>query len=352
MNVAKRHKYTYVRAEKGTEVPKKPDEDVRVKKFSEMQEAGDFYDYVYSLPNVQNAIEKYSLETENTFNYPHGTPQMDAHMEKVRAGIMDEEAPTFTAPKISQSDVEFLRDSESVGPLTEGALAVRDRFRLNQEDKYGVWAEGFEKNVNDYVGPIKQKHIIKELKAMYPNEPNKTFETSAGIAKMMAKRARDRFTYSQNFTTDNYLGEGVYGAVQPSNSSGSQRRPFIMGMADVQKRGRDSIMLDPNSPEGTTVHEMSHAGDFKTNAQSQYMRSLINWGKASSVRDNYMYQPTEIRARLMEVREQLYKNGIRDPKDTYTVEDVSKVGDDLLGLKNLRKIYDDESIAELLNNAY
>lgn len=351
MNVAKRHKYIYVRAEKGTEVPKKPDEDVRVKKFSEMQKAGDFYDYVYSLPNVQNAIEKYSLKTENEFYYPSGTPEGDAHQAAFLAGEDVGEQPKFSAPKISQSDLEFLIDKDSTGPMPEGAQALYFGRGLD-DDKYGWRRERIEEDAGDFVGPIKQKNIIKQLKAMYPNEPNETFETSAGIAKMMAKRARDRFTYSQNFTTDNYLGEGVYGAVQPSNSSGSQRRPFIMGMADVQRRGRDSVMLDPESPEGTTVHEMSHTGDFKTNAQSQYMRSLINWGKASSVKDEYMYQPTEIRARLMEVREQLYKDEVRDPKDSYTAEDLSKVDADLLGLKNLRKIYDDEAIAELLNNAY
>ena len=341
----------YLRADNGTEVPKNKRGLRRREKFSEMQKAGDFYDYVYSLPNVQSAIKKYNLTSENELPYPPESPQFQEYVNKMtETGDLSVDAPRYNAPRVREEDIDFMLDQESVGPLPEGAQAIYYSFGLGK-DKYGSAGRRLERYRDKYTGPVDEKRVVEELKEMYPNEPKESFETAEGIAGLMAKRARDRFTYSQNFTTDNPYGDEVYGEVIPSNSAGTKEKPFMMGMASVQKRGRDSVMMSPDAPKETTVHEMSHTGDFKTGTQAKYIRSLVDWDRARG-ESNYMFEPTEVRARLMEVRENLYNNGVRDPKDTYTAEDLSKVTGDVMGLSYLRRVYTDKAIAELLNNAY
>lgn len=359
MKAAKKNRFQYLRSDKEPDGKKKSGPSVRVKKFSEMQDVGEFYDYLYSLPNVKDAVAKNTLGSEISL--------MDhrSYEEMMNPATRDLPATYTTFKRPTIDELEFQADDLSVGPPTEKMIVLEDRNpgspsdianknlrheqmgldylirEANPEYPLGL-------NAEDFYKIVKEDGVIGELKSMYPNAPKELFDSAEGLAELVSRRARDKFSYSQNFDTfdDPYRN----GAVVPTNSSGSKGSPFIMGMASVQKRGRDNVFLNTDSPRSTAVHEMAHAGDFQTDTSARYIRERIAPGAEST--DPYLYNPSEIRSRLMEIREQLYRKGLRDPKDKYREEDLSKVDQGLLGLERLREIFNDDGITDLLNNIY
>jgi hypothetical protein len=148
MNIAKRKRYGYLRADNGTKVENGDSEEkMRTKKFSEMQDVTKFMNYVYGLPNVRRAIEDYALGG-GEFEYlaPYGSPEYEENQRRyeeakarvaastdydTRDGDWPDDVPTramIRAPRPTPNDFEFAFDSESIGPQPEGIQVIEDEF--------------------------------------------------------------------------------------------------------------------------------------------------------------------------------------------------------------------------------
>lgn len=429
MKVAKKKRFQYLRSEKEPKVTeptgnKESDSSVRVRKFSELQETGDFLKYVYGLPTTQKAIQDYSL----TDSY------------KRRNDNVDEDGnflPDYEVQRPRRSDLEFGADATNVGPATESVYELQDAFGhvgaaawsddkvslaeakaafddkkgpeeynrdarfnwnnlrnyyadvmgIDEKDSSGKVTRYYDKGriYSDISSPLMElrddynpdvytdKGLIKKLKGMYPNEPNETFESSEGIAKLMARRAGDRMSFSQNFDLVDERTEGKYeGLVTKENpnvkksdswsiEAGSKSRPFTSGLGHIQMKGVPRIALAAGADKQVGAHEASHAGDFQTGSQAKYIRDNIDWDVHKSNEGeigngpsrDYIFEPSEVKARLMGVRYKMYHQLGKDPKDKYSLADVSNYdAQDDTDISRLRLLYSDETIAKLLNNVY
>lgn len=387
MKFLRRNKYSYLRAEKGTKVPEESSDGVRARKFSDMQDVAKFMSYTYSLPNVKRAIEQYSLGGGN-WQYP--SPRDPRNQ--------------VTAPRPTNTELDFALDPNSIGPnpesiyhmevayapsdfngrpisLAEAKMAYEqkepppesdawarrrwEQGRQHYMDMMGISGDHFPESFKDknWRGPTEERDIIRQLRLMYPNEPEETFQSNEGIASLMARRASSELTMLQNFDllsgtdTLRFNGYAVDG-----ERTGSRDYPLTMGMGQYQRRGTPELRISPNADQQTGAHELSHVVDFDSAGLSNRLQSEMNWDLITSKSDSdydaqggvqYVMRPTEIRARLMGLRWAMYHNKIKDPSEQYVADDISKIesvgGADL---RRLRLIYDDETIAKLLNTAY
>ena len=451
MKAAKKKRFQYLRSKKEPKVTeptgnKESDSSVRVRKFSELQETGDFLKYVYGLPTTQKAIQDYSL----TDSYTRRNDNVDEDGNFL---------PDYEVQRPRRSDLEFSADATNVGPATESVYELQDAYgragaalgaydgvslaeakaafddkkgpeeyntalenqmRPSNEDlpykdlspklnarrnwnklrNYYADVMGIDEKdssgkvirfhnegwrYSDVSSPLNEmsygpnpgvytdKGLIKKLKGMYPNEPDETFESSEGIAKLMARRAGDRMSFSQNFDLVDERREGKYeGLVTKENpntkksstwsiEAGSKSRPFTSGLGHIQMKGVPRIALAAGADKQTGAHEASHAGDFQTGSQARYISDNIDWDVHDSNKGeigrgpsrDYIFEPSEVKARLMGVRYKMYHQSGKDPKDKYSLADVSNYdAQDDTDISRLRLLYSDETIAKLLNNVY
>jgi len=451
VKAAKKKRFQYLRSKKEPKVTeptgnKESDSSVRVRKFSELQETGDFLKYVYGLPTTQKAIQDYSL----TDSYTRRNENVDEDGNFL---------PDYEVQRPRRSDLEFGADATNVGPATESVYELQDAFGhvgaaawsddkvslaeakaafddkkgpeeyntalenqmrpsnedlpqqelrkkrdarfnwnnlrnyyadvmgIDEKDSSGKVIRYYERGrrYSDISSPLMElrddykpdvytdKGLIKKLKGMYPNEPNETFESSEGIAKLMARRAGDRMSFSQNFDLVDARTEGRYeGLVTKENpnvkksdswsiEAGSKSRPFTSGLGHIQMKGVPRIALAAYADKQVGAHEASHAGDFQTGSQAKYIRDNIDWDVHKSNKDkinkaggrDYIFEPSEVKARLMGVRYKMYHQSGKDPKDKYSLADVSNYdAQDDTDISRLRLLYSDETIAKLLNNVY
>ena len=435
MNIAKRKRYGYLRADNGTKVENGDSEEkMRTKKFSEMQDVTKFMNYVYGLPNVRRAIEDYALGG-GEFEYvaPYNSPaavenrrryeealvrQANATDFDTRDGDWPGDVPERTmlrAPRPTPGDFEFAFDSESIGPHPEGIQVIEDRFtkdsvlntpislaeakaayeweegppeteddwrsrarweaaRKQHMDMFGIPYEG-KKNYRakyydrNWMQPTEEKEIVEELRRQFPDEPEETFQSLEGLASLMARRSADEFSMMHNFELmPKDMRDRTLGMVVGKRAPGTELVPLTMGMGQYQRRGAGAVLMSPRADQQTAAHELAHVSDYDSETQAKYLRSEedaraiarsrslgpsgaeMNIDHAMSA---YIFEPTEIRSRLMGLRWNMYQNKIKDPSEGYTVEDVQKLGDDGgSDLARLREVYDDEAIARMLNNVY
>jgi len=431
MNIAKKKRYGYLRADNGTKVENgDPEEGVRTKKFSEMKDVTNFMNYVYGLPNVRRSIEDHSLGGgEFTYVADYGSPAYEAHEKKLeeakrrtamatdyetRDGDWYNDLPAQaleSAPRPTRNDFEFAFDSESVGPRPEGIGVLEDEFLYDYSHLGGLtlaeakanyeWEEGPPETEDDWrsrarwkssrkqyarmfglpldgkgpspspynknwMQPTEERKIVRELREQFPNEPEETFQSVEGLASLMARRSADEFSMLHNFDLmPSEMRASILGAVAGKESLGSETLPLTMGMGQYQRRGAGAILMSPRADQQTGAHELSHVSDYDSKTQAKYMRSEEDARTmAKSMAGNtelssgdrmfqYLTSPTEIRARLMGLRWNMYQNKIKDPSEGYTVQDIQNLGEDTgSDLVRLREVYDDEAIARMLNNVY
>tara|TARA_R100001510_G_scaffold26554_1_gene23362 strand:+ start:2032 stop:3333 length:1302 start_codon:yes stop_codon:yes gene_type:complete len=197
MNIAKKKRYGYLRADNGTKVENGDSEDkMRTKKFSEMQDVTKFMNYVYELPNVRRAIEDYALGG-GEFEYlaPYGSPAYEENQRRyeeaqarvaastdydTRDGDWPGDVPTramLRAPRPTPSDFEFAFDSESIGPPTEGIQVLEDEFTgdsylstpisLAEAKAAYEWEEGPPETENDYLSRARWKAAREQHMDMF-----------------------------------------------------------------------------------------------------------------------------------------------------------------------------------------
>ena len=221
----------------------------------------------------------------------------------------------------------------------------------------------FNKN---WMQPTEERKIVRELREQFPNEPEETFQSVEGLASLMARRSADEFSMLHNFDLmPSEMRASILGAVVGKESLGSETLPLTMGMGQYQRRGAGAVLMSPRADQQTGAHELSHVSDYDSKTQAKYMRSEEDARTmAKSMAGNtelssgdrmfqYLTSPTEIRARLMGLRWNMYQNKIKDPSEGYTVQDIQNLGEDTgSDLVRLREVYDDEAIARMLNNVY
>lgn len=112
--------------------------------------------------------------------------------------------------------------------------------------------------------------------------------------------------------------------------------------------------LNPARIPGVVSHEVSHqtdnGGQFIPQKDIDFMTKLRKPGLESNDEINYLSQPTEIRARLNQLR---YKSKERNVYDPFTQEFKSEYLDKFKNaaeMQDLRKLYSDEQIVELMNS--
>lgn len=159
---------------------------------------------------------------------------------------------------------------------------------------------------------------------------------------------------------------------------GVKGRPSVMGPASLRNRGLVRV-ADYNYPgDKALIHELSHAGDamYDKSSTGNYMRtrnipiSDVELMEALSNRDQiiqdegprsykaYLSKPTETRARLSALRSKADDQGYDIFNEGFTEDMLNQVypGRVTYSLKDesfykqLREIYDDKEILDLLNN--
>jgi hypothetical protein len=147
-----------------------------------------------------------------------------------------------------------------------------------------------------------------------------------------------------------------------------------LGNAGVAKTGNFKINLDKevagnkNLTKQIGVHEVSHLTDFNGNIPSSDIAKMQSYKKASdkakskisipviddSEFTDYLAKPTETRARLNTLRYLGKEKGIYDPFtekiDKTKLHKFNSIFSKDLSLRQLRKIYSDDQIVDMLNS--
>lgn len=182
---------------------------------------------------------------------------------------------------------------------------------------------------------------------------------------------------------------GYYQAHGYGNTPGNEGKPLIMGLGKAQMMGAKNFQVSsrglPAYERSTTVHEMSHATDksgllmpesemdFITGLQdpSQWQSELDavdNADARSEMYDKrekfakYVSNPTEVKARLMDLRYLADKHDLDAVE--ITAKDLRDLGEELRGNRDLEGwridevmgqlsyLYDDDAISSLLDKVW
>jgi len=256
------------------------------------------------------------------------------------------------------------------------------------------------------LGSIPQK-LFDNLSMMYPDRVDE-LATRSGAANLYADLMSDFSSAMGNMTTG-VEEDGVTGQVSTDKRAGfrddgdggkiyiardkglgGQQKPLTMGLGKFQRRSNTNVQMNPAAPIQTYVHELTHAGDLEAN---DFNRTLIQerahvytgdpdgnerdknlkktarlygYGNFPEKFAAYISKPTETIARLNELRYAMYKH-FNSPDSGYKGEDfvnytygqVPTRDLDILSdpssrqtLEELRAVYTDDDIFEMLNNVY
>ena len=219
-------------------------------------------------------------------------------------------------------------------------------------------------------------HRLDDLEYEYPDagvydNPRTKEEADQkrqALAELLARRRRDIMSSNSDmFFSPDLPENGGYASPNPS-SAGSEQNPYWMGLSTIQNRGTNQLQVDGRrgirSELGTTTHEMSHAQDrggrYLTDGFIDYVgknkkseeEAALN--KDDGLRGNYRYltRPTEVMARLNDVRERMYRDGGYRRWEDVPFEVKSYIVKSSSGLKDLQSVFGDEEIVEMINNYY
>ena len=256
------------------------------------------------------------------------------------------------------------------------------------------------------LGSISQK-LIDNFSMMYPDRVDE-LATRAGVANLYADLMGDFSASMLNMDTASDE-EGTKGSVARDPragmrddgsggrtyiardmSLGKQQKPLTMGLGKFQRRANTSVQMDADAPMQTYIHELTHAGDLEAN---DFNRSFIQdrahvytgnpdgnerdknlkqtarlygYGNFPEKLAEYISEPTETLARLNELRYAMYKH-FDSPESGYKGEDfvnytygqvptrdLAILSDPRSKevLRELRAVYTDDDIFEMLNNVY
>lgn len=214
------------------------------------------------------------------------------------------------------------------------------------------------------------KQQMENLRGLYPNASDAT------LGDLLARRSRDIMSSVSDYAlvedrpgdwgsvTDRFTGPGTTGGTD----AGSKQNPIWMGLGDVQRRGASKLQVDQLPDQGdrrsVTTHEMSHAQDrsgrYLPPAMVDYMSNLrldrseakdYDGEQMSRRRFDYITSPTETRARLQDLRQQVFdlRGGeFNKEVDKETLDKLRKEP----AYKDLVGAYGEEGLLDLINNVY
>lgn len=257
------------------------------------------------------------------------------------------------------------------------------KFRVETPDQY----------------PNPQQIAFMNLLGMYPNSNPSSYEDMAGL---YAKHMSDPMSFHirtgpERASKDKDDSLGYISIHTPFNKPGSKVNPIYMGLGHIMNRGNYGAQVDDKAPLSTIAHESTHAGDPYASAEYtdranldvdsitnavQNFRSLYvdpyalspDIPEKGSTDDryrnsisrsaiNYYNEPTEVLARLNEIRYLLKDRSMGE----YTEDDLLSIppaNEDWSpfnnesnrhpesALKELRTLYPDKQIVRLLNEFY
>jgi hypothetical protein len=215
-------------------------------------------------------------------------------------------------------------------------------------------------------------HFLDNLEYEYPNagvfdNPRTKEEADQkrqALAELLARRRRDIMSSNADrFYAQNFPRTGGY-VFPEASSAGTERNPYWMGMSTVQDRGVEVLQVDDGPIEkqrNLTTHEMSHAQDrgglyltdgfidYVTNNRKSEEEAALN--KQDGMDYYYLTRPTEVMARLNDVREKMYrKGGYRRFEDVPSDLMAELEADG--ALQQLKSVFGDEQVKEMINNYY
>lgn len=251
----------------------------------------------------------------------------------------------------------------------------------------------------DYSNP--QQVAFMRLLDMYPNSNVSSYND---MAELYAKHMSDPMSYHirtgpprMSRDVDDSLGYII--AHDDYNKPGSNNNPMYMGLGHIMNRGNYASQVDDDAPITTIAHEATHAGDpyvfadrtdrnsvylsdnqFRDDVQNFRSRYIDPYAfsteppEKGSLDDRYRDQtarstlryynkPTEVLARLNEIRYLLKDRAIgqyteddllsippaNEDWNPLSIEDIKHPAS---ALKELRTLYSDEQILQMLNELY
>lgn len=368
------------------------------------QEAMDFLKLLYGDQYVRDIINRnlrydgrnnYRVVEDEMGNrtYPDYTPQM--WLEEHGSNIdISQDVPAFATPKLN----EFLK-------IREGGFANTPSL-IEFQDPYD-YVSGFENETQRLQGHLRRMFPERELELQTyrglanayadlmgdfsASMGNMRFDSddpgSAGYVKRERRHDGFRDNDMYNYKDGDHAyprGKSIYNARQ--YRLGFRDRPYTMGMGKYQDRMNEAVQIDPGQDMGTFVHELTHAGDIESNSfNDNYIEAVAkrvfndeeqmemledrSWDYGSSPEDfwRYVTTPTETLARLNQLRYGMYKHFGSDDSP-YKAEDfvnytygtapwkeVNIFMDNEVSrnaYEDLRSIYGEDAIFDMLNNIY
>lgn len=300
-------------------------------------------------PVNPNAIKTYDISAQTGYN-----PQNALNNGQVPVTPAADKDAVDPRPKKKKFDPFFALRGATTGLSWLANKAERNRQDQYMYNQYSTLGQLDPVNINDYQ-PTPYNQYFQEGGTVDGN-PYKDYYSEYMKSPKYKAMLGDNPEVSAGRIGQ--LGKFTQIKVVPNTFFGSGpklKNGFIVGewnkdtnTVNVNER------LNPARIPGVVSHEVSHqidnGGQFIPQKDIDFMSSLKRAGLESSDEINYLSQPTEIRARLNQLRYKSKERGVYDPfTEDFKAEFLDKFKN-ATEMNDLRKLYSDEDIIKLMNS--